>query len=326
MPSQRRRCRRRRARPRRRRRAGPRLRPGGHPGQARLALRRSKRPARIGRDDLLAVEVPEVRPQRRCLAGHRPTGELTGREERGTGATWCDRPGRATGNRRASAQRRTAAHRARTPQPCAARPCQGSDELVDRPAHTTPPRLLPYPRTHVTNRRWRSPRQTRPGVVVIRPRYRARAVEVAAVTALLHQASREVRRARLGSQRHAHGRRRSRRDRRGHVSTGLPSYHVVGLPDAAVRESRGAVRGAVVVTPRVPAAADHGQPRAGWGSQDQAGFELAVALGLIAATGQLADGCSTRSACSASWARRISPPVPGVLALVGALRAAGRAR
>jgi hypothetical protein len=31
-----------------------------------------------------------------------------------------------------------------------------------------------------------------------------------------------------------------------HVSTGLPSYHVVGLPDAAVRESRERVRAALL--------------------------------------------------------------------------------
>ena len=85
-----------------------------------------------------------------------------------------------------------------------------------------------------------------------------------------------------------------------HVSTGLPSYHVVGLPDAAVRESRERVRGAVVVAPRVPATADHGQPRAG----------RVRKTGRVRARGRPRShrrhgparrtACSTRSACSAS--------------------------
>ncbi len=49
-----------------------------------------------------------------------------------------------------------------------------------------------------------------------------------------------------------------------HVSSGLPAYHVVGLPDTAVRESRERVpRRAAVVAARVPDAAHHRQPRAG---------------------------------------------------------------
>ena len=87
-----------------------------------------------------------------------------------------------------------------------------------------------------------------------------------------------------------------------HVSTGLPSYHVVGLPDAAVRESRERASAALLSSHlRVPATADHGQPRAGWGSQDRRGFELAspsVSSPPRASSRTVA--CSTRWACSAS--------------------------
>ena len=76
-----------------------------------------------------------------------------------------------------------------------------------------------------------------------------------------------------------------------HVSTGLPSYHVVGLPDAAVRESRERVRAALLSSAiEFPLQRITVNLAPGGVRKTGAGFELAVALGLIAATGQLADG------------------------------------
>ena len=55
------------------------------------------------------------------------------------------------------------------------------------------------------------------------------------------------------------------------VRQGLPAFALVGLPDAAVRESRERVRAALVNSGlRVPAAADHRQPRAGRPAQGRA--------------------------------------------------------
>ncbi len=57
-----------------------------------------------------------------------------------------------------------------------------------------------------------------------------------------------------------------------HVSPGLPAYTVVGLPDAAVRESRERVpRGDAVVGVALPNVEDHGEPRAGRCAQDRLG-------------------------------------------------------
>ncbi len=110
-----------------------------------------------------------------------------------------------------------------------------------------------------------------------------------------------------------------------HVSTGLPSYHVVGLPDAAVRESRERVRAALLSShlefpqQRITVNLAPGGVR-----KTGAGFELAVALGLIAATGQLADGVLDEVGVLGELGLDGSVrPVPGVLALVDALRAAG---
>src|SRR5947208_8650905 len=110
-----------------------------------------------------------------------------------------------------------------------------------------------------------------------------------------------------------------------HVSTGLPSYHVVGLPDAAVRESRERVRAALLSSAiEFPLQRITVNLAPGGVRKTGAGFELAVALGLIAATGQLADGVLDGVGVLGELGLDGSVrPVPGVLALVDALRAAG---
>jgi len=113
-----------------------------------------------------------------------------------------------------------------------------------------------------------------------------------------------------------------------HVSQGLPSYHVVGLPDTAVRESRERVRAALLssgfewplsrITVNLAPAALR---------KTGAGFELAVALGLLAARGTLPvralDGIAVIGELGLDGSVRA---VPGILAMVDAVRRAGSSR
>ena len=110
-----------------------------------------------------------------------------------------------------------------------------------------------------------------------------------------------------------------------HVSTGLPSYTFVGLPDAAVRESRDRVRAALLssgltwplrrVTVNL---APSGVRKSG------PGLDLPFALGLMTAAEELPagvlDGVGVIGELGLDGSLR---PVPGVLAMVDALRRAG---
>jgi magnesium chelatase family protein len=110
-----------------------------------------------------------------------------------------------------------------------------------------------------------------------------------------------------------------------HVSSGLPAYQIVGLPDAAVRESRERVRAAVLSSllewpkTRITVNLAPGGVR-----KSGAGFELAVALGALAAEDQLPagvlDGVGVLGELGLDGSVRA---VPGVLVLVDALRAGG---
>jgi magnesium chelatase family protein len=110
-----------------------------------------------------------------------------------------------------------------------------------------------------------------------------------------------------------------------HVSTGLPGYQVVGLPDAAVRESRERVRAALLSSDlEFPKQRITVNLAPGGVRKTGAGFELAVALGLLAASGELPDGVLDGSGVLGELGLDGSVrAVPGVLALVDALRAAG---
>lgn len=110
-----------------------------------------------------------------------------------------------------------------------------------------------------------------------------------------------------------------------HVSSGLPAYQVVGLPDAAVRESRERVRAAVLSSGlewpmrRITVNLAPGGVR-----KSGSGFELAVALGVLGANDALPagvlDGVAVLGELGLDGAVR---PVPGTLALVDALARAG---
>jgi len=110
-----------------------------------------------------------------------------------------------------------------------------------------------------------------------------------------------------------------------HVSTGLPCYTFVGLPDAAVREARDRVRAALLssglswpqrrVTVNL---APSGVRKSG------AGLDLPFALGLMTASEELPagvlDGVGVVGELGLDGSLR---PIPGVLAMVDALRSSG---
>jgi len=110
-----------------------------------------------------------------------------------------------------------------------------------------------------------------------------------------------------------------------HLSNGLPSYTVVGLPDAAVRESRERVRAALIssglefpkrrITVNLAPA---GVRKSG------AGLELAVAAGVMVVGGDLPSGCLDGLGLVGELGLDGSVrSVPGALALVDTLAASG---
>jgi magnesium chelatase family protein len=110
-----------------------------------------------------------------------------------------------------------------------------------------------------------------------------------------------------------------------HVSNGLPGYTVVGLPDAAVRESRERVRAALLSSQlawplkRVTVNLAPSAVR-----KTGAGLDLPTALGLMAAVGELPvdvlDGVGAVGELGLDGSVRA---VPGVLGLVLAMRESG---
>ncbi|HZP29095.1 MAG TPA: YifB family Mg chelatase-like AAA ATPase [Acidimicrobiia bacterium] len=112
-----------------------------------------------------------------------------------------------------------------------------------------------------------------------------------------------------------------------HIGGGLPGYSVVGLPDAAVRESRERVRAALAnsgfawPSQRVTVNLAPGGLR-----KTGAGFEVAVALGIALANEQLPAGVLDRVGVLGELGLDGSVrPVPGTLALVDVLARAGMA-
>ncbi len=110
-----------------------------------------------------------------------------------------------------------------------------------------------------------------------------------------------------------------------HVSDGLPGYHVVGLPDAAGRESRERVRAALISSgmdfplKRITVNLAPGNVR-----KTGAGLELAIALALMVAMSYLPEGCLDGTGVLGELGLDGSVrPVPGTLVLADALRRTG---
>lgn len=110
-----------------------------------------------------------------------------------------------------------------------------------------------------------------------------------------------------------------------HVSTGLPSYCVVGLPDAAVRESRERARAAILSSAlewpmkRITVNLAPATVR-----KSGSCLELAVALGVIVASGELPEAAVERVGVVGELGLDGSiRPVAGALVLVDALRRSG---
>ncbi len=106
-----------------------------------------------------------------------------------------------------------------------------------------------------------------------------------------------------------------------HVASGLPAFTVVGLPDASCREARDRVRAAIASTGlewpmrRITVNLAPGDlPKAG------TGLDLAIATGVLAASGQLGDAPVERFGVIGELGLDGSArPVPGVLPLVDAV-------
>jgi magnesium chelatase family protein len=105
-----------------------------------------------------------------------------------------------------------------------------------------------------------------------------------------------------------------------HVSNGLPGFTIVGLPDAPVRESRDRVRAALLssglpwplrrVTVNL---APSGVRKGG------AGLDLAIAVGVLVATGELPPGCTEGlTFCGELGLNGSLRHVPGMIALADA--------
>lgn len=111
-----------------------------------------------------------------------------------------------------------------------------------------------------------------------------------------------------------------------HLSNGLPAFHIVGLPETAVRESKDRVRSAILnshfafpdrrITINL-APAD--LPKEG------GRFDLPIALGILSASGQLPPDCLRQHEFLGELALDGSlRPVPGVIAAAAAAVRAGR--
>src|SRR4051812_12913700 len=112
-----------------------------------------------------------------------------------------------------------------------------------------------------------------------------------------------------------------------HLGPGLPAFHIVGLPDTEVREARDRVRAALnharfefparrITVNLAPAELP----------KDSSRFDLPIALGILAASGQLAlDALGAQEFAGELSLTGELRPVRGALAMALAARAQGRA-
>ena len=112
-----------------------------------------------------------------------------------------------------------------------------------------------------------------------------------------------------------------------HLANGLPTFTLVGLPEAAVKESKDRVRSAIL-----NCAFEFPQRRITLNlapadlPKDGGRFDLAIALGILAASGQVPAAALVQMECLGELALSGElRPVQGVLPAALAARAAGRA-
>src|SRR5690606_35180743 len=103
-----------------------------------------------------------------------------------------------------------------------------------------------------------------------------------------------------------------------HVGSGLPAFHVVGLPDAGVRESRERVRAAIISSGfEFPSGRITVNLAPADLPKDSGRFDLPIALGILLASGQVQDA-------SAAGVRALEHYVfAGELSLTGAIVSVG---
>ena len=112
-----------------------------------------------------------------------------------------------------------------------------------------------------------------------------------------------------------------------HLGPGLPAFHIVGLPDAEVREARDRVRAALNHTHfEFPARRITVNLAPAELPKDSSRFDLPIALGILAASGQLAP----QALAGQEFAGELSltgelRAVRGALAMALSARASGRA-
>ncbi len=111
------------------------------------------------------------------------------------------------------------------------------------------------------------------------------------------------------------------------VVAAVPAFSIVGLPDAAVQESRERVRAAIVNSAfefpsrRITVNLAPASLR-----KEGPSFDLPIALALLVATGQATDGCGERGPLAAVGELGLDGsvrPVAGALALAESLRRRG---
>lgn len=112
------------------------------------------------------------------------------------------------------------------------------------------------------------------------------------------------------------------------VRRGLPAFTVVGLPDVAVRESRERVRAALLNSSlEFPLSRLTANLAPAWVRKAGAGFDLALAVCVLAASGQVPEGALASTAvCGELSLSGEVRPIRGALAVALAARQAGYAR
>ena len=112
-----------------------------------------------------------------------------------------------------------------------------------------------------------------------------------------------------------------------HLQSSVPAFAIVGLADRACSEARSACGAESLGGARMAAAENHGQSRSRRPPEEGSGFDLPIALSILAASGQIPrERLAEHSAVGELALDGRLRPVGGVLALAEAARHAGLPR